>query len=248
MLHYLRSVIFILVIFVVHSGAIAQNENALPQPLTDEAFKALIQSSDTADWAKIRVLTDAQAKMAAEAKGAICQIGALYEVANGVWLPSVSILTDKQMALLAASTGFLYLDGLRSLPDKQFKTLSRYRGTYGRQWQIQQSAKRGRTIETTGGLICFNGLDSLTESQAKSLSNFSTCELQLNGITSISEKQAANISCFRGAIIQLSRLKTLSESQARSLAMFAGRILFRALDAQSIELFKKHGGNVFGGK
>ena len=247
-LHNLRSLLSILVILAVHSPAIAQNENVLPQPLSDEVFRALIHSKDTTDWVKIQMLTDAQAKTLSSEEGIFRKVGILRKAVPGVWFNGLVSLTDNQAATLSKLGGFLCLDGLTSLSDRQFKELCQHRDYYGSSEHAGSDIRRDAYLERVGGLLCLNGLTSISDEQSKSFLHLLVFEVQLNGIVSLSDKQVKNLSFFKGDVIQLGGLKSLSESQAKSLAQYQGKILFRALDAQSKEFFRKYGGSIFGEK
>jgi hypothetical protein len=248
MLHHLRLFLSILVIFTVRSAAIAQNESVPPQPLSDEVFKALIHSKDTTDWVKIRMLTDTQAKSLSSEEGFYGKVGTLRKAHPGVWFNGLVSLTDNQAATLSKLGGFLCLDGLTSLSDRQFKELCQHRDGYGFAEHAGSGIRPEARFEPVGGLLCLNGLTSISDEQSKSFLHLLVFEMQLNGIISLSDKQVKNLSFFKGDVIQLGSLKGLTESQAKALAQYPGRIVFQELDTRSRELFKKYGGRIFGEK
>ena len=76
-----------------------------------------------------------------------------------------------------------------------------------------------------GDYLQLDGLTSLSDAAAKSLSSFGGYELYLNGLTSLSDAAAKSLSRFKGGNLQLDGLTSLSDETAKSLSNFTGEYL-----------------------
>ncbi len=109
------------------------------------------------------------------------------------------------------SNGLIYLNGLTSITNKQFKIFS----------QALQRRKPGQSYpslianENQGGYLWLNGLTSITDQQVESLGKVNGGCLWLNGLTSITDQQAESLGQHLG--LSLNGLTAITDPQAESL-------------------------------
>lgn len=213
---------FVILGFVLE-GSVTTLAQVTPQPLSDEEFQQVLQSSDTLEWMKIVALTDKQAKKLSKCDYVWYQSDVDAPRMMTLWLKGLKVITEKQARILKRSEAMcIFLDGLDSLTDEQAEWLSSYSAKTA---ILRGGPPSGSDIERwrglfSLGLISLNGLSHLTDSQAKKLGQSQASALNLNG------------------------LKSLTELQAKSLAKFEGTIDLDLLDMSAIGLFLKYKGRL----
>lgn len=218
------------------------------QPLSQEEFQKVIQSTDQNDWMKIEALTDDQVKAIMNSKVMVFRMGAVQEEWQGLYLDGLKTITDDQAKLIAKNEVNLSLNGLTSLTDEQAKSLSTFKGKFVPR-AFQGDPNYQRIFGTRcGGMLSLSGITALSDEQAKWLGKSKSFELDLNSLTTLNDLQAKYLGFYSGRYLQLNGIKSLTEKQIKSLAQFQGQIAFASLDKASKELFEKHGGALLGKK
>jgi len=158
-------------------------------------------------------------------------------------------LSTAAAASLSKHTGYLCLDGLRSLSEPAAEALSRHSGDLYLNGLRQLDASIAtRLASHRGQCMSFDGLRSLEEPAARALAAYkgclSFCRLEilpgpvaealsrsaspclfLNGVKSLSDRAADSLSRYPGELC-LDGLESLSEAAAESLSGHRGNHLF----------------------
>jgi len=216
------------------------------QPLPQEEFQKVIQSTNAQDWLKIQAMTDDQVKSVMNSKVMVFRLGAVLEEWQGLLLNGLKTITDAQAKLMAKNEVNLSLDGLTTLTDEQAKSLSSYKGKFIPRGFMGDPDYQRIWGSKAGGVLSLNGIISLSDEQAKWLGKSKSLEMDLNSLKELNDLQAKSLGYYPGRYLQLNSVKTLSDKQAKALAQFQGQIAFSALDKASKALFEKYGGSLLG--
>ncbi len=220
---YRRHLLLFVLLCSVLGNSVASLAQVTPQPLSDEEFQRVLQSSDTLEWMKIMALTDKQAKKLSKCDNAWYRPDVGVPAMMTLWLKGLKVLTDDQAHTLMRSKAMcILLDGLDSLSDKQANYLSNYsaqptilHGSLPQGWD--NGYKYGGV---TVGVISLNRLSRLSDSQASKFGKFQASAINLNG------------------------LKSLTETQDKSLAKFEGIVDLDGVDLSAVGLFIKYKGKL----
>jgi len=208
------------------------------QPLSDDEFKQVLASGDTARWAEIRALTDAQAEALGKSKGFFTRSGGA-EV-YGLWLNNLEQITDQQAKSISHFHGhFLFLDGLDTISLAQIKSLALFKPATIKNLTRETAYM---TWYRSRGVLSLGGLSSITDEQSKALGGSFATTIHLDGVTNLTKIQAKRLASFSGLSLDLTGLKSLSEDEAAALAEYTGTVTFEAIDDTSVVRFAKHEG------
>lgn len=229
--------VLLVLLATLSASAFAQDA---PNPLTDDEFALVIESSDTTMWLKIQVMTDDQAKLLSKKRGIELTLGFASDPVYCFYLNNLRSLNAVQAKALAKTKSSLCLNGLKELPVESAKELVRYSGEY------VPRLKGSQLMASIGGIVALNGLESLSDDLAKSLGKVRAYELQLNGVKTLTKTQAKNLAMSESGIMQLASVTSFAEDVAKDLSMYDGKYFMPRLAPESLNALVKNGGETAG--
>jgi hypothetical protein len=221
------------------------------KPLPDDEFEKILSSGDTLQWLRIKVLTIDQAKTIVKSGGLIDSIDSrdtILKIKKGkMWLNGLKKISENQAKILSKFKGAaVHLSGLDSLTDNQMKALCKFEAQdiKNQRRNLSKDLKQYGIIMKAKMRVFLDGLEHISDKQAKYLSKMKTTEIHLSGLTSLTDGQAKALAKAEAKYVYLDGITSLSAEQLQSLAKSKARFSFNSLDSSSLALFSQEGGNL----